>query len=188
MKYVSIVTVFAAAVLGLAALAGGDEMNMAKLHVDSFSVVGIEARTTNAREMAGEGAIANLWTRLRGENLLNEIPNRVDSRVVAVYTDYASDKDGPYTYLLGAKVSSAKDIPPGMVSRKVESGTYAMFTAQGGPPAQMVVDLWKRIWSLEKPQQIRRAYKTDFEVHYQGLAEDPANAHVDVYVGLQDRR
>jgi predicted transcriptional regulator YdeE len=162
-----------------------DQINMVQLDVDSFTVVGIEARTSNAREMSGEGVIGKLWARLRDEDLLSRIPDRADSRIVALYTDYEIDKDGPYTYILGAKVSSAKHIPVGMVSRKVESGAYAMFTAQGRPPAQMVVDLWKQIWSLEKPEQIHRAYKTDFEVHYGGSADDPKKAHVDVYVGLQ---
>ncbi len=172
----------------LAALApvAAEEMNLVNLHVDAFTVVGITARTSNAEEMAGGGAIGKLWARMRDEDLLNRIPNRLDSRVVVLYTDYESDKDGPYTYVLGAKVSSAKDVPAGMMSYTVPSGTYAMFTAQGGPAAQTVVTLWKRIWSLEKPGPLHRAYKTDFEVHYQGLSEDPAAAHVDVYVGVQN--
>ncbi len=162
-----------------------DEMNLVKLHVDSFSVVGIETRTSNAREMTTDAVIPKMWARLRNENLLSEISKRVDSNIVAVYSDYESDKDGPYNYLLGAKVSSTKDVPPGMVSRAVESGSYAMFTAKGGPPPQMILDLWKRIWSLEKPGSLHRAYRTDFEVHSGALANDPANAQVDVYVGLQ---
>jgi predicted transcriptional regulator YdeE len=165
--------------------APGDEMNMVTLHIDSFTVIGVEARTSNAREMSEDGVIGKLWARLQNENLLTRIPNRVDPRVVALYADYESDKNGAYTYLLGAKVSSANDIPPGMVSRKVESGTYAMFQAQGRPPAQMTIDLWKQIWSLEEAQQIHRAYKTDFEVHYGGSADDPANAHVAIYIGLK---
>ncbi len=172
-------------------LAVGDEMNLVNLHVDKFTVVGFEARTSNAQEMNGDGPISKLWGRLQSENFLTQIPNRVDrhmdTRIVAVYSDYQSDKDGPYTYLLGAKVSSPKDVPPGMVSRTVVSGTYAMFTAEGGPPPEMVVNLWKRIWSLEKPDRLHRAYKTDYEVHYSG-SKDPVAAHVDVYIGVQEKR
>jgi predicted transcriptional regulator YdeE len=179
-----------------------DEMNLVKLHVDSFTVVGIEARTSNAREASGDGAIGNMWARLASENLLSRIQHRVDAHIVAVYSDYESDKDGPYTYTLGAKVSSAHDVPPGMVARKVLSGNYAMFTAQGGALPQMTVDLWKRIWSLEKPpqqhertgrsgpvvrdeHQIHRAYKTDFEIHYNGLQAQPPDTHTDIYIGIQ---
>lgn len=182
--------VFVFPILALAALApiAAEEMNLVKLHVDGFTVVGIQARTSNAQESGPDAAIPKLWERLRSENLLNQIPKRVDSRIVALYTDYESDKDGPYTYVLGAKVSSAKGVPPGMVSRRVDSGTYAMFTAEGGPGAQMVVDLWKRIWSLEKPGPLHRSYKTDYEVHYGGMAGDADQSHVDIYVGLQDQR
>ncbi len=171
----------------VAALVAADEMNMVKLHVDSFTMVGIEARTSNAREMTGAGVIPAMWERLRNDNLLSEIHNRADSRIIALYTDYESDKDGPYTYVLGAKVTPAEHIPAGMVSKKVDSGTYAMFTAEGVPPPRMAVDLWKRIWSLEKPGPLSRAYKTDFEIYYEDLADNPASTRLDVYVGLRDK-
>ena len=162
-----------------------EEMNMVKLHVDSFQVVGIEVRTSNAREQTAEGAIPTAWKRLMDEDLLNRIPNRVDSHTIAMYSDYENGKDGLYTYLLGAKVSSANHIPAGMISRTMVSGPYAMFTAKGDASPQMVVDLWKRIWSLEKPGegQLHRAYKTDFEVYYRA-PEAGSEARVDVYVGL----
>ena len=173
--------VFAGAILSCL----GDEMNLVKLHVDSFHVIGIEARTTNAREAMADGLIGPLWRRFAAEDLLDRIPHRSDAHIVAVYSDYESDKDGPYTYTLGAKVTSTRDVPPGMVSRKVLSGDYAMFTAQGGPPPKMTVDLWKRIWSLEKPGPLQRAYQTDFEVHNNGLRAQPPDTHIDVYIGLQ---
>ncbi len=180
MKYVPAVIALAVVLAPLAA----EEMNLVKLHVDSFKVVGIEQRTTNGREMSGTGVIGSMWARMRSEHLLQQIPNRVDSRVVVLYSGYETDKDGPYDYLIGAKVSSTNNLPPGMVARTVASGNYAMFTAQNGPPPRLVVDLWKRIWSLEKPGPLHRAYKTDFEVHYEGLSEDPASAKVDIYIGL----
>jgi len=148
-----------------------------KVHVEPFTVVGIAARTSNAREATGSGAIGAMWTRLQTEGFLSRIPHRTDDHVIAVYYDYENGKDGEYGYLLGARVSSANSIPAGMIAKKVESGTYAMFTEEGGPPAQMTVNLWKHIWSLEKPGELERAYKTDYEVHY-------PNARVDVCVGL----
>src|SRR5437868_2192199 len=64
-------------------------------------VIGIAGRTSNAREMAGTGIIGEQWERFMRENLAAQIPERVDSAMVAVYTDYASDKDG-----VGARVKS----------------------------------------------------------------------------------
>lgn len=164
-----------------------DEINMLKLHVDRLTVIGLETRTSNAEEAAGNGNIAKLWGRLQSDPFLSQIPNRADSHILAVYSNYESDKDGPYTYLLGAKVSSVKQVPPGMVARTIVPGTYAMFTAEGGSPAELTVSLWKRIWSLEKPDQLHRAYKTDYEVHYT-VPDNSANTHVDVYIGINDKR
>ena len=84
-------------------------MAMEKLHVDSFTIVGVTARTSNAKETAGNGAIGGLWARLRKDGLLNQIKNRADTHIIALYSDYESDKDGEYTYTLGSKVTSAKN-------------------------------------------------------------------------------
>ena len=71
-------------VLALFAVLSADEMNMVKLHVDRFPVVGFELRTTNAAEMTGKGSISQLWSRLQSEHFLARIPNRVDERVIAL--------------------------------------------------------------------------------------------------------
>lgn len=163
------------------------DMNLAKLHVDTFTVAGISTRTSNAKEMTAGAEIPKLWQRLTSENFLARIPNRVDDRVIALYTDYENGKDGLYTYILGAKIGSRKNLPPEFVARDIAPGQYAMFTEQGGPPPAMTVDLWKRIWSLEKPGALRRVYKTDYEVHY-GPADDVAKSHVDIYIGLLGKK
>ena len=99
--------------------------------VESFLVLGIEARTTNNRETSGQGAIGPLWGRLTKDALLERIPNRVDDRIIAVYSDYENDRDGEYSYLLGAKVKrgqrhSGRDVlTPGW------SGRVRRFYRQG---------------------------------------------------------
>src|SRR5215467_10831955 len=79
-------------------------MNRKILEHAGFTVIGIEARTSNAREMTANGIIAKQWARFWGENLSEEIPNRIDSTILAVYSDYASDKDDEYSFLIGARV------------------------------------------------------------------------------------
>jgi predicted transcriptional regulator YdeE len=153
-----------------------------KVHVEPFLVMGIEARTTNAREMSGKGAIGALWGRLIKDNLVERIPHRVDNRIIAIYSDYENNKDGAYSYLLGARVSSLNRAPDGMASRSIVAGDYAMFTAKGRPPSEMVVGIWKQIWSLETGNKLARAYRTDFEIYSTGV--HPADTLVDVYVGL----
>ncbi|PYX32638.1 MAG: AraC family transcriptional regulator [Acidobacteria bacterium] len=159
-------------------------MNPKVVSQSEFTVVGIAARTSNTREATADGVIGKQWERFMKEGILAKIPNKVDSAVVAVYTDYASDKDGEYTYLLGAKVKSNRDVPEGMVAR-VPAGRYAVFTSEKGPAAQVVVEAWQRIWAVPKSAPGgNRAYKADFEV-YDERAADPQNVQVDVYVGIK---
>lgn len=150
-----------------------------------FRVIGTSVRTSNAQEMAGAGRIANLWGRFLREDLLAQIPDRLDGAVLAVYTDYASDQDGEYTLIIGARVKDAVEPPPGMVAKKVPAGHYAVFTSDKGPVEKVVVGTWQRIWSstnLELGGD--RAYVADFEV-YDQRAANPRDAEVHVYVGIR---
>jgi predicted transcriptional regulator YdeE len=159
--------------------------DLVKVRMEPFLVVGIEERTTNEREMSGQGAIGPLWGRLTKDALLERIPQRMDDRIIAVYSDYQNGKDGEYSYLLGAKVRAATHVPDGMASRQVRVGEYALFTAKGRPAAEMVIGIWKEIWSLETAKKLERAYRTDFEVYYNGPGGKPPNTLVDVYIGLR---
>src|SRR5437868_13867588 len=102
-------------------------MNPKLVDEAGFTVIGIEARTNNAREMSGTGVIASQWARLMKENLLATIPGKTDAAILAVYSDYASDENGEYSFLIGARVSSSAAVPPGMVAYKVPGGRYAVF-------------------------------------------------------------
>ncbi len=151
---------------------------------DGFTVIGIAERTTNAKERTPDGIIGKQWARFMQENLLAQIANRADSSIVAVITDYASDKDGEYTHLIGAKVTSATEVPPGMVAKKVPPGRYAVFTSEKGPVAKVVVGTWIGIWSIPKSSPGGdRAYKADYEV-YDERAANPQDAQVDVHIGI----
>ncbi len=150
-----------------------------------FTVVGISTRTTNANEMSGKGAIAQQWARFMKEGLLSKIPNKVDSNILAVYTGYESDANGAYTYMIGAKVSSADDVPPGMAAKKVPTGRYAVFTSEKGFVGKVVPETWSRILAVPKSAPGgNRTYQADFEV-YDQRAADPQNAQVDIYVGIK---
>lgn len=151
----------------------------------SFTVVGISARTANAQEMSGRGVIGKMWRRFMSEQLLEKIPNRADSNILALYTNYESDANGAYTFVLGAKVTSVDKIPSGMIAVKVSAGKYSVLATDRGPTAKVVPEAWARIWSLSKSQLGGdRAYKTDFEL-YGPRAADPKNAEVQIYVGIK---
>lgn len=153
--------------------------------VQGFTVVGISGRTNNAKEVTPEGVIGALWGRLLQENLLAKIPNRADQNIAAVYTDYASDHNGDYTYTLGAKVTAESQIPDGMVAAKVVTGRYAVFTSERGVASKVVPEVWVRINSLPKNAPgANRTYRCDFEV-YDERARNPQEAVVDVFVGIR---
>ena len=150
-----------------------------------FTLIGISARTTNAQEISGRGVIGTMWQRFMGEQLLEKIPNRADSNILALYTSYESDANGAYTFVLGAKVTSAKTIPSGMIAVKIPAGKYFVLTTDRGPTDKVVPEAWARIWSLSKSQLGgERAYKIDFEL-YGPHAADPQNAQVQIYVGIK---
>jgi len=48
------------------------------VHQDEFFVVGIEARTTAAKEMSPDGVIPQQWQRFMQEGVMQKIPNRAD--------------------------------------------------------------------------------------------------------------
>ena len=151
-----------------------------------FSVIGIQVRTSNAKEVTGGGAIPKQWERFFKEGIANKIPNKVDSTVYAVYTNYASDYNGEYDFIIAMKVSRVSDIPPGMVAKKVPKGRYAIVTSAKGPVAQVVPQAWQRVYSLDDKKQLggARAYKADFEL-YDQRSQNPQDSQVDLYLGLK---
>ena len=175
-----------AALLLLASFTLGDtNMTPKTVEHEGFTVVGISARTSNAKEMTADGVIGRMWGRLMQEGLLAKIPHKADSSIIAVYTDYASDHDGEYTFLLGARVTSDADVPAGMVAKEIPGGKFAVFTSEKGAAQKVVPELWMKINSLPKTAVGGdRVYRADFEV-YDGRARDPGNLVVDVYVGIK---
>jgi CubicO group peptidase (beta-lactamase class C family)/predicted transcriptional regulator YdeE len=163
----------------------GEAMDPKVVEQGDFAVVGIAARTSNAKEMTADGVIGKQWGRLMQENFVSKIPNKADQSIVAVYTDYASDHNGEYTFLLGARVTSDADVPAGMIAKKVPAGKYALFTSEKGPAPQVVPALWMKINSLPKiAVGGDRSYRADFEV-YDQRAADPQSTVVDAYVGIR---
>jgi predicted transcriptional regulator YdeE len=161
------------------------DMNPRVVKQEGFAVVGIAVRTSNAEQMTAARPIGTLWERLFKEGVLAAIPNRADGDIVAVYSQYASDKDGEYTYLLGARVKKVESAPAGMTVLNVPAGRYAVFTSERGPVEKVVVEMWRRVW--ETPKNALggdRTYQVDFEV-YDQRAQNPADAVVDLYVAVR---
>ncbi|HEY2545671.1 MAG TPA: GyrI-like domain-containing protein [Candidatus Acidoferrum sp.] len=161
------------------------DMNPKAVQQEAFTVVGISVRTSNAEQMTPARPIGKQWERLFQEGVLAAIPNKADAKIIAVYSDYASDKDGEYNYLLGARVTKVENLRAGMVARNVPAGRYAVFTSERGPVQKVVVEMWQRVWATPKSELGGdRTYKADFEV-YDQRAQNPADAVVDLYIAVR---
>jgi predicted transcriptional regulator YdeE len=148
-------------------------------------VAGFLVRTSNAKEMGGNGEVGKLWARFMQQNLAAQIPNKIGHTLMVVYSDYASDEKGEYTYLLGAPVSTVDGLPANLSFRRIPPGNYAVLTTAQGPLIEVLQSTWKQIWSAT-PTQLGgpRAFVADYEIYDQRSA-DPNNAQVEIHVGLR---
>jgi len=151
---------------------------MEKQQVVAFKIIGIAVRTTNENQQAAID-IPALWGKFMAEQLLERIPNKVDSTIYCVYTDYEKDHTKPYTTILGCKVSSSEVVPEGMVLKEISAGDYQHQTVKGNLMQGAVVEAWMKIWDSTIP----RIYTSDFEV-YGATAQDPTNGEMEIYLAV----
>src|SRR3954471_7334149 len=137
------------------------------VHCDAFTVIGVEVRTSNAKEMGPGGNIPALWQQFFQDGVAEKIPNKNGRTIFAVYTNYASDRNGEYSFVIGMKVQPWTQPPAGMVLKEIPAGDYAQATTDLGPVSKVVPQAWGRLWSLEEKAQLggKRAYRADFEVY-----------------------
>jgi predicted transcriptional regulator YdeE len=77
-----------------------------------FDVVGIQVRANNRKEISGKGSIAAQWERFIKEDIATKIPNHAGNTVYALYTGYASDRNGDYDFVIGMRVRATNAVPP----------------------------------------------------------------------------
>ena len=132
----------------------------------AFVVVGMACRASNDRPET----VRTFWQRLLAEGGWDRIPNKADSRIISLYTDFETDHTGDYTLLIGARVTDAETVPEDMVAIQVPPARYAVFTSVGPMPDALLAT-WQRVWD----SNLVRAYTTDFDVY----PEPPATAERD---------
>ncbi|WP_106915423.1 GyrI-like domain-containing protein [Chryseobacterium aurantiacum] len=152
---------------------------MNNVRVEPFKVIGIAVRTTNENNQAAKD-IPVLWEKLMKENIVENIPNKLDNAVYSIYTDYEKDHTKPYTTILGCKVASLDHIPEGMVGKSFDGGDYVKFTPKGNLSENLIINEWIKIWNMD----LGRTFTADFEV-YGEKAMNPAEAEVDILIAVQ---
>ena len=147
----------------------------------SFAMIGIKIRTNNAA-----GDIPRHWDRFFKEGALAKTPNKADADILAVYTRYASDHNGDYDYLIGARVREGSVAPEGMVAEIIPRARYAVLTTERGPVGKVVSETWQKIWAMEGKGGLggQRTYRADFEV-YDQRSRDPESSQAEIYVGIE---
>jgi predicted transcriptional regulator YdeE len=151
---------------------------MNHMKVEPFKVIGISVRTTNENNQAAKD-IPALWEKFMRENLLDNIPNKIDSTLYSIYTDYEKDHTRPYTTILGCKVENLDHIPEGMVGESFDGGNYIKFTAKGNLEEGLVINEWIKIWNMD----LGRTFTADFEM-YGEKAENPSDEEVDILIAV----
>nr|WP_320161938.1 GyrI-like domain-containing protein [uncultured Methanoregula sp.] len=141
-------------------------------------VVGLSRRTCNA-DGRSVTDIPACWTEFFKQNAAAKIKNRaIPPAMYVVYSDYASDWKGEYSFLLGCGVTRAESVPEGMEVRRIPAQTYAVFNAKGRMPDELLA-VWATVW----PSSLPRTYTYDFEVYDKRFTR-PLNKEVDVYVAI----
>jgi predicted transcriptional regulator YdeE len=153
---------------------------MQKETIAPFQIIGISVRTSNQENKAAID-IPALWNQFISENVLDKIPNKIDTEVYSIYTNYEGDHTEPYDTILGCKVSSLDNIPKGMVGKYFEGGKVAKFTAKGNLEDNIVYKAWLDIWTVD----LNRTYAADFEV-YGAKSMDRTNAEVDIFIAISE--
>jgi len=150
--------------------------------IPAKTVIGISRRTSNADGRSTKDIPAT-WTDFLQQNASAKIKNRaLPPTMYAVYSDYESDWRGEYAYLIGCGVTRAGTVPEGLEKRTIPAQTYAVFTAKGRMPDE-VLAVWSLIWLSDLP----RTYTYDFEV-YDKRFTNPKQKEVDICVAVDPKK
>ena len=152
---------------------------MKNIPLEEMELIGLslKKKTINAN---GQSAIdcGNLWQEFENGKYKNKIPGKPADKVLAVYYQYESDHNGPFSYFIGCPVPGGIEIPQGMERLVIPAGAYQKMVAKGKMP-DCIVNAWKEIWSGD----MGRAYTYDFEV-YDERSLDWNNAEVDIFISV----
>jgi predicted transcriptional regulator YdeE len=147
--------------------------------INSKKIVGLVLNTTNEPNRYMK-EIPEFWERFMSENQIEQIENKVDAKIYAVYYDYQFGEHLVYKMMIGCEVSDFSKIKE-LELVEIESGSYEKFESKGNIQKGSVHDTWEQIWS----SNIDRTFLTDFEV-YDERSYHPEQAIVDVFIGIKD--
>lgn len=146
--------------------------------INEFYVIGIAMRTSNEDGQSATD-IPKLWETFFKDSVFNQIPNKIDSSIYCLYTEYEKDHTKPYTTILGCRVANLSDIPENMVGKTVSKANYTKFKVNGVLAEGIVFNEWVKIWNADLP----RSFTTDFEMYSQQALSNE-QAEVEICIAL----
>lgn len=157
------------------------------ISLPEIKLLGVSTRTNNRAEFNPETAkISMTIQKFFSEGFSNQIMDRSQpGTYFSVYSDYASDHTGDYTYLFGEEVSELQSAVQGLDYIVIPAQKYAKFTTLAGAVPDIVIAAWQEIWAMNEDMLGgKRSYIGDFEI-YDERRSDRSNAVVDIYVGIK---
>ncbi len=154
-----------------------------------IKLVGIKARTSNAKELDPEAAIIGATLNAYfGSKVADAISNRRRPGVTyCIYTEYDSDEHGEYTYFVGEEVTSFEDGDSSLATLSIPAQEYTVYTVGPGQMPGICIEAWQKIWTLTDDELGgERTYLADFEV-YDERSIDPQRTILDIYIGRSGR-
>lgn len=159
------------------------------IQLPKLQLVGLTVRTNNQNEMNPN--VAKIG-KLAGAYWQGQIANKIQHRIhpgvtYAIYTEYASDEYGDYTYFIGEIVDSlqGQDLSQFKTIMLPES-KYQKFTTEPGQLPEIIISAWKKIWTMQKEDfGGRRKYIADLEI-YDQRAANPQQAIIDICIGIEE--
>ena len=84
-------------------------MKKEKINLDSFTLVGLTARTNNKNKLNPETSkIGKLAASYGGNQVANDLKDCCNPGVTyAAYTEYESDENGEYAYFIGEEIKTS---------------------------------------------------------------------------------
>ena len=144
----------------------------------SFKLIGRLLRTTNVADRAMQ-EIPLFWERFIRDKAFLNIPAQTDpGKICAIYTDY--DKEGFYSLIIGAAVSTLEIVPEGFVAKEVPAEKHAVLDMKG-QIAKVVPEAWKSVWSPSFP--FKRKFSCDIEI-YNMLSTVDAEREVSLCISV----
>lgn len=163
-------------------------MKNEKVQFPQITLAGISVRTNNKTELNPEiSKIKNVANYYWKNQVAKQLIARLSPGITyAVYTDYASNECGDYTYFIGEKVEPlALQDKLNFNKLIIPTGLYQKFTTEPGKIPDIILSAWKDIWTMS-PEILggERNFTADFEV-YDQRAANPNHAIIDIFINLK---